>query len=74
MPDSDAYNILKHEVYMFNSALKKEIRQAKMSYFDLQLERYKYDIKNTWQIIREALCKSNNSKQRATIERIVIQN
>ena len=55
MPDSDEYNILKHEVYMFNSALKKEIRQAKMSYFDLQLERYKYDIKNvanyTWGVM-----------------------
>ena len=57
---------------MFNSAFKKEIRQAKMSYFNSQIEKYKNDIKNTWQIIREALCKS--SKQRATIERIVKQN
>ena len=47
--------ILKHKLGVFNSILKKAIREAKISYYNMMFEKYKYDIKNTWKMISEVL-------------------
>ena len=50
-PDSEIYIIIKHDIAIFDNILKKSIRCAKDSYYSSQCEKYKSDIKNTWQTI-----------------------
>ena len=67
---SNAYPILKHNLGVFNSILKKAIREAKISYYNMMFEKYKYDIKNTWKTISEVLSKAKREKN--TIEEIIV--
>ena len=60
---SNVYSILKHNLGVFNSILKKAIREAKISYYNMMFEKYKYDIKNTWKTISEVLSKANRKKK-----------
>ena len=67
---SNAYPILKHNLGVFNSILKKAIREAKICYYNMMFEKYKYDIKNTWKTISELLSKAKRKKN--TIEEIIV--
>ena len=60
--NSNAYPILKHNLGVFNSILKKAIREAKISYYNMMFEKCKYDIKNTWKTISEVLSKAKRKK------------
>ncbi len=59
---SNAYPTLKHNLSVFNSILKKGIREAKINYYNMMFEKYKCDIKNTWKTISEVLSKANRKK------------
>ena len=61
-PLTDEYAILDNNLKVYNSILKKTIREAKVKYYDEIFEKYKYDIKNTWKHISEILNKSNKKK------------
>ena len=57
-----AYCILKQNLSVYNSILKKSIREAKFSYYHNLFEKYKHDIKKTWQNISSVLNKSTRKK------------
>ena len=62
---SQNYLLKKQNLRVFNNILRKAIREAKRTYFNSQFNRYKHDIKKTWQTISEILSpfkKSNVSK------------
>ena len=67
---SNAYPILKHNIGVFNSILKKAILESKISYYNMMFEKYKYDIKNTWKTISEVLSKAKRTKN--NIEEIIV--
>ena len=62
-PDSPEYNVLKYNLKMYNTILKRSIRSAKKTYFESCFTNFKKDIKNTWKTINEILSrnKSNNA-------------
>jgi hypothetical protein len=57
--NSSEYAYKKHNLATFNVILKKTIRQAKVEYYNRIFSLYKNDVKKTWGIISELLCKSN---------------
>ena len=62
-PDSPEYNVLKYNLKMYNTILKRSIRSAKKTYFESCFTNFKKDIKNTWKTINAILSrnKSNNA-------------
>ena len=58
--DSGTYTALKHNFNIYNTILKRSIRNAKKLYYESCFNRYKNDIKNTWCTINKIL---NRSKQ-----------
>ena len=59
--DSPEYLALKQNISVYNSILKKQIREAKIKYYYETFEKYKTDIKNTWKTISQILCKSSKN-------------
>ena len=55
---TNAYPTSKHNLRVVNSSLKKSIREAKIKYYNMMIEKNKYDIKNTWKTITEVLSKA----------------
>ena len=53
--DDPMYNTLHINLKTYNRILKKIIREAKKSYYETVLLKYKHDIKNTWIVIKELL-------------------
>ena len=47
------YTTLKHNLRVFNTILKKSIREAKSLYYEAVFLEYKRDMKNTWKIFPE---------------------
>ena len=58
--DSSTYTALKHNFNIYNTILKRSIRNAKKLYYESCFNRYKNDIKNTWCTINKIL---NRNKQ-----------
>ena len=58
-PGDPEHAIIKSRLGTFNSILKKQIRHCKIEYYFNQFEKYKTDIKKTWKLISEIICKSN---------------
>ena len=62
-PDSEIYNIIKHDIAIFDRIIKKPTRCAKDSYYSSHCEEYKSDIKNMcktiWEIISRSDMKNN---------------
>ena len=56
------YTTLKHNLRVFNTILKKSIREAKSLYYEAVFLEYKHDMKNTWKVISGILNKSNKKK------------
>ena len=56
------YAVLKNNISVFNSILKKSIKEAKIKYYGETFEKYKHDMKNTWKHISTLLSKSNKNK------------
>ena len=59
--DTEDYAIKKQNLKVFNSILKRSIREAKVSYYEHIFEKYKNDMKNTWKNISSLLSKSNKN-------------
>ena len=66
--NSPDYAILKNNLKVYNSILKKNIREAKTKYYEEIFEQYKNDVKNTWKHINNLISKSNKK----TIRQITV--
>ena len=53
--DSEMYPQLKTNLKTYQLILKRLIRNAKKVYFQKKFDKFKSDIKNTWQTIKEIL-------------------
>ena len=53
--DSEMYTQLKTNLKTYQVILKRLIRNAKKMYFQKKFDKFKSDIKNTWQTIKEIL-------------------
>ena len=56
---SPEYLALKQNISVYNTILKKQIREDKIKHYYETFEKHKHDIKNTWKTISEILCKSS---------------
>ncbi|KAG1656709.1 hypothetical protein GQR58_023766 [Nymphon striatum] len=61
-PSSLTYNCQKENLTAFNNILRKIIRMAKKSYYELTFNKYKHDMKSTWKSINEILHKKKTKK------------
>ena len=59
---SNLYPYLKQKFGLYNSLLKKLIRECKISYYHQQFHDNKSDIKKTWASINEILCKTRKTQ------------
>ena len=59
---SDRYNTLKTYLSTYNKIIKKSIREAKILYYTESFDRQKHDIKKTWKLISEIICKTSHRK------------
>ena len=51
--DSAEYSVIKINLKTYNNILKRNIRQAKILYYQHQFDQYKNNIKKTWGVIKE---------------------
>ena len=56
------YQELKQQLRVYNTILKKTIREAKFSYYNRQFEINKSNMKKTWSTINEIICKSKHKQ------------
>ena len=69
-PNSSQHFALKNNLSVFNSILKRTIREAKIKYFGNLFHQYKNDIKMTRKTISQIICKS--SSKRNKLEKIIV--
>lgn len=60
-PDSPDYERVKFNLQRYNAMLKRNIRLAKTSYYAKEFEKYKKDIRKTWDTLKNVL--NNSSKE-----------
>ena len=60
---SHMYFPLKQKLNKYNSLLKKIIREAKVKYYNSRLEESKSNMKKTWSVINEIICKTKHHKK-----------
>ena len=60
---SHLYFPLKQKLNTYNSLLKKIIREAKVKYYNSRLEESKSNMKKTWSVINEIICKTKHHKK-----------
>ena len=53
--DVEVFELIKIRFLRFRKILRQSINEAKQSYFQTTLERFKHDIKQTWSVIDETL-------------------
>ena len=68
--ESDRYTTLKTNLSTYNKIIKKSIREAKMLYYTESFDKQKHDIKKTWKLISEIICKA--SQKRPTFDKILV--
>ena len=68
--NSVEYYTLKNNLRVFNSILKRVIREAKINYYNDVFEKNKSNIKAIWKPISEIICKSSN--QRKILDKIFV--
>jgi uncharacterized protein YifN (PemK superfamily) len=61
-PESNKYQVYKSNLSMYNVILKKLIRTAKKSYFESCFNKFRNDVKKTWNTIKSILNKDNTKK------------
>lgn len=61
-PESSEYMVNKNNLNVYNKLLKRNIRIAKQNYYQQEFDKYKDDIKKTWQCINTIL-QNKKSKQ-----------
>ena len=70
LQNSEEYPVLKNNLPIFNSILKRTINEAKTKYNENLFNQYKSNIKITWKTISEIICKSNS--KRKELEKIIV--
>ena len=60
--NSIEYNRHKQNLSVFNGILKKTIREAKILHYEKVFHEYRSDMKMTWKIISEVVCKSGSKR------------
>ena len=60
-PTSAQYQNLKTNLRTYNKILKKNIREAKMMYYQERFSHFEKDIKNTWKTISSIISKTENN-------------
>ena len=58
-PTSDDYNIIKHNLKVYNRILKRSIRNAKALFYQNKFNNCNNDSRKSWNIINEILNRSN---------------
>ena len=61
-PESSEYGTLLVNLKTYNGILKTSIRKAKHLYYDKCFNHFKFDIKNTWEIINEILSRHKTNQ------------
>ena len=61
--NSAEYHTFKNNLRVFNSILKRVIREPKINYYNEVFEKNKRNIKAIWKTISEIICKSNNQRK-----------
>ena len=60
--ETDKYTTLKTNLSTYNKIVKKNIREAKMLYYTESFDKQKHDIKKTWKLISEIICKASHKR------------
>ena len=60
--DSHAYNMTRANLMAYNAVLKKCIRAAKQMHYESCFNKFKHNIRKTWDTINNILSRSNKSK------------
>ena len=68
--NSAEYYTLKNNLRVFNSILKRTIRNAKIHHYNEVFEENKKNVKATWKYISEIICKC--SSQREMLNKIIV--
>ena len=71
--NSEEYPVLKINLRVFNSILKRTIKETKTKYYEIysiNIYIYKSNIKMTWKTISKIICKSNS--KRKELEKIIV--
>ena len=66
-PNSTNYNTININLKTYNGILKRSIRTAKHTYFELCFNRFKNDIRNTWKTINDILSKTKLQTKSTTV-------
>ena len=61
--NTEEHHTLKNNIHVFNSILKRTIREAKLKHYDNLFNQFRGDMKMTWKIISEIICKSINKRK-----------
>ena len=61
--DDPHYATLDQNLHVYNSMLRKNIRKAKLDYYNSLFTKFKDDIKKTWDTIKSVLNKTKNKKR-----------
>ena len=67
---TEEHHTLKNNIHVFNSILKRTIREAKLKHYDNLFNQFRGDMKMTWKLISEIICKSNN--KRKELDKIIV--
>ena len=68
--NSAEHHIFKNNLRVFNSILKRVIRESKINYYHEIFEKDKKNIKSSWKTISEIIWKSSN--KRKTLDKIIV--
>ena len=68
--NSAEHHIVKNNLRVFNSILKRVIRETKINYYHEIFEKNKKNITAIWKTISEIICKSSN--KRKTLDKIIV--
>ena len=60
--DSHEYNMTRANLMAYNAVLKKCIRAAKQMHYDSSSNKFKHNIRKTWDTINNVISRSNKSK------------
>ena len=61
--NTEEHHTLKNNIHVFNSNLRRTIREAKLKHYDDLFNQFRGDMKMTWKTILEIICKSNNKRK-----------
>ena len=61
-PEDPHYTTMKHNLHVYNGILRKSIRKTKLSYYNDLFDKFKDDIKKTWDTIKSVMSRTKNKR------------